>query len=172
MELVPKVIERVVALVDVNVPVLKLKVFRFSVPLLKRMLAFAETVKALPRVNVRPTPLNVTLLPLPIVTPLVVMVAVLRKNSVPEFDHVVVADRVKLPVIDKLPVPVRTHVEPVVVKEAHARAPVMVMVGVPELASTMTASFCEGTTTPPAPPDVLDQLVVVDVSQVPVPPTQ
>jgi hypothetical protein len=43
---------------------------------------------------------------------------------------------------------------------------------VPELVSIITLSKTVGAEAPPPPPELEDQLVVVDVSQVPVPPTQ
>jgi hypothetical protein len=101
-----------------------------------------------------------------------VIVAVAVKVIVPVADHVVVLDSVIAPAIVKAPVDVKVQVAPVVVKEAHEAMPDKVTVGAPELPSIIAASFCDGATTPPDPPEELAQLVLVDASHVPLPLTQ
>jgi hypothetical protein len=55
----PKVITRVAVVVDKNLPVLKVKPFRLSVPSLKEKLRVTPRVQALPRVKVAPEALKV-----------------------------------------------------------------------------------------------------------------
>jgi len=101
-----------------------------------------------------------------------VIVAVTVKVIDPVADQVVVLDSVIAPAIVKAPVDVKVQVAPVVVKEAHEETPDKVIVGDPELPSIIAASFCDGATTPPDPPEELAQLVLVDASHVPLPLTQ
>ena len=138
------------------------------------MVSAPVLVRALPKVQVPPTPL--TVIGLASVTPFVVSVK-----------PVVVALRVIAPVAlqvvpelsDKLParemVPVEENVQPVTltVNPAQASAPVSVTVpGVPERLSKVTVSAVVGTDAPLAPPEEADQFVVEDVFHVPAPPTQ
>jgi hypothetical protein len=85
---------------------------------------------------------------------------------------VVVVDKVKLPAQAKVPVLVNVQVAPVVSKLAQFNAPVIVIVGEPELPLIITASVIVGTEAPPLPPEVVDQLVVEIDVQLPLPPTQ
>jgi hypothetical protein len=72
-----------------------------------------------------------------------------------------------------VPVDVSVQVAPVVVKDAQGvSVPLNVIVGEPELLSTIAASAGPGGKLPPVPPEVVDQLVVEEVSHVPLPPTQ
>lgn len=105
----------------------------------------------------------------PIETPLVVMVLVALILIV-DTVHTVVAEKVKLPDIPKV-VPLIVSEEPVVSILKHT-AEAIVTVPTPELVSKNTASADVGADAPLTPPDVVDQLVVVVVSHVPVPPTQ
>jgi hypothetical protein len=92
---------------------------------------------------------------------------------VPVADQVVFVTIVKLPAQLRVPVDENVNAEePVVSNDKQARAPVIVTVPVPELALKNTLSAVVGTDAPPPPPEVADQLVVVVVSHVPVPPTQ
>jgi hypothetical protein len=102
----------------------------------------------------------------------VVIVPVARNVNVPVADQVVVDDSVMPPEIDNVPVDVNVQVAPVVVKDKQTNAPVSVIVGEPEALSIITASAAVGTEAPLEPPEAVDQLVVDDVFQVPVPPTQ
>ena len=77
-----------------------------------------------------------------------------------------------LPETVNVPVEVNVQVAPVVVNEAQAGVLANVIVGEPELALTMTGFTDVGTLSPPVPPEVNDQFVVVVVFQVPEPPTQ
>jgi hypothetical protein len=153
---------------DENSPVDNVKLLRFNVPAVKVKVLAVDKVNASPKVI-----LNALLIELLIVTPLVVMVLVAAIVKVPVFDHVVVADKVTLPETVIPIVPAIVQVAPVVVKDRQGLAvPLIVIVGEPEAALTITASADVGTLAPPPPPDVALQLVVLLASQVPLPPTQ
>jgi hypothetical protein len=156
------------ALFELKNPVVKVNAPKDNVPPVSVVVPVVVT--SLPKVIVSDTPL--TIIELLSVTLLVVIVAVAVKVIVPVDDHVVVLDSVIAPAIVKAPVDVKLHVASVVVREEHERMPDKVTVGEPELPSIITASFCDGETTPPAPPEELAQLVLVDASHVPLPPTQ
>lgn len=111
--------------------------------------------------------------PFKIVTPLVVIVAELLKVVVVDVINVVVADKVKLPLINKLPVPVIMQVAPVVVRPAQGIVPVAnVIVGEPEFESTITGVEASGLPEMAAPPELNENLLLLDGDQVPVPPVQ
>jgi hypothetical protein len=128
-------------------------------------------VKLSPNVSVWLGPLNV-IGEEAIVTAFVVTVPVPTNVILPVADHVVVADSVIAPLTFNVPVEDSVHVAPVVVNDLQTGTPVNVTVGEPELASIIVLSTNVGAKTPPEPPEVFDQLVVVDASQVPLPPTQ
>jgi hypothetical protein len=167
---VPKAIARVLELLELNSPVVKVKLFRSRVPCVSVVVAVAGTVKALPNVNVRADPLNAT--EPDNETPFVVIVPVPLKVIKPVADHTVVADKVIPPVIVGVPVLVNVNEEPVVLIEPASNAPVNVMVPDPELASKNVESPAAGTNAPLEPPEVNAQLVVLAVVHEPVPPTQ
>jgi hypothetical protein len=72
----------------------------------------------------------------------------------------------ELPVIAPLIIPADTA------KDKQAKVPDVDIFGLPDKVSTITASAMVGTEAPPAPPLDVDQFVVLDASQVPLPPTQ
>jgi len=157
-----------VPVVDENNPVESVKFDNVKVPAVNVNVLVVPSVSALPKVT-----LNALVILLLIVTVLVVMVLDAAMVRVPVFDHVVVEDRVMLPETVIPVVPAIVQVAPVVVKLKQGLAvPLVVMVGEPELASTITASAAVGTDAPPEPPEEVDQFVVVEASHVPVPPRQ
>jgi hypothetical protein len=167
---VPNANTRVFELLEANNPVVRARLFKFSVPAVSVVVAVAGTVSALPKVNVWDVPSNVT--GADSVTAFVVMVPVPVKVITPVADHTVVEDRVKLPATVRVPALLNVNDEPVVVIDFAFKLPVNVTVPEPELASKMTGSKLVGTKAPLVPPEVSDQLVVLEVSHVPVPPTQ
>ena len=108
-----------------------------------------------------------------IVTALVVMVfaVVALKVIVPVALQIVPVTSDMLPEIASVPVLVNVTVPAETVISRHVSAPVIVTVYVPAW-SKKTLSVAVGTDAPDAPPDDADQLVVLLVFQVPVPPTQ
>jgi hypothetical protein len=131
-------------------------------------------VQLLPKVQPPPVPLTVNRLP--IVTPLDVIVFpvdVPTRVIVPVLLHVVPELSVKFPTKDKVPVEAKVHPVTLTDRLFAFKAPVMVMVpGVPELPSNVTASCTVGTGAPLAPPEENAQFVWLLVLQVPAPPTQ
>ena len=99
-------------------------------------------VNALPIVVVIPDPL-IVIGELKL-TPLVVMVPVPLNVIVFDADHVVVDDKVKLPLTVNVPVEVKVQVAPVVVSDLQTGEPDRVIVGLPELLSTITGVIDEG----------------------------
>jgi hypothetical protein len=140
-------------------------------------------VSALPKVQPPPTPSKLSLVLVPKVTPFVVMVLpvlVDRNLILPEvpLTERLVAGNVMEPKQFKVELPIANVIvpsRPDAVKSLHTEfetvtvnAPVPVF----ELASKNTLSTDVGALAPPAPPEVSDQLVVLVVFQVPVPPRQ
>jgi hypothetical protein len=80
--------------------------------------------------------------------------------------------KVKVPDIVWFAPSVKPSVELSKVAIAQADPLAVVQVPVPDAESNITVSVLLGGPLPPAPPDDADQLVVLDASQVPVPPTQ
>jgi hypothetical protein len=105
-------------------------------------------------------------------TALVVTVPVPTNVNTLLADHVVVADKVILPLIINVPVDDSVHVAPVVFNSPEKIGPDSVTVGEPEFASITAVSNAPGAANPPAPPEELDQFVELVTSQVPLPPTQ
>jgi hypothetical protein len=168
---VPNSITRTLAPVELNNPVERVRLLRFSVPLNNVKVLVVPKVNALP--NVRVLPVELKVIELLINTPLVVIMLLIVSIVIsPVALHVVVADRVMLPETVKVPVESIVQVAPVVVRDWQTNTPVNVIVGEPDAAFTITASAAVGTEAPPAPPEVADQFVVELVSQVPDPPTQ
>ena len=151
-----------------------MKLLVLNVPLVI-VVDLPELVERLdPSAQAPPTPLN-SMDP-DRVTVLVVMVCpvVVELNVIlPVDDHVVAAIKVIDPAMFKVGVvpvaKVTVPAETLMFKQASA--PVIVTVYVPAWLKN-TESAVVGTEAPPGPPDVADQLVVLVVFQVPVPPTQ
>ena len=165
--------ERVLVLLELNMPVVRVNPFRVIVPFVSVVVRVAPRVSALPRLQLPPTPLNV--MAPRMVTPLVVIVrAVVELNViVPVLFQTVAASKDISPEIASVgPVPVANVTVPadtVILKQANA--PVIVTVYVAAW-SNITLSAAVGTLAPPEPLDVVDQLVVLVVFHVPVPPRQ
>jgi len=169
---VPKAIVRVLALLELNAPIVSVNVLRLSVPLVSVSERDAVVVSALPSVHEPPTPLNV-IFP-DIITPFVVTVlpvVVALNVRLPVASHTVPASNDIEPLIAIVPVLVNVYVPAETVISRHSKAPVRVIVNVPAW-SKKTLSAAVGTEAPDAPPDVADQTVVDVVFHVPVPPTQ
>jgi hypothetical protein len=125
----------------------------------------------LPNWNVLPALFSVILQLM--TTELVVNVLELSTVIVPVAAQTVEADKVILPDKDRVPVLTNANVELVVVRLLALSAPVRVIVpGPPDPELKNTSSPDPGTLAPLGPPDVVDQLAILVVSQVPVPPTQ
>jgi hypothetical protein len=169
---VPRIIDFVSdPLVIIPLAVVMLKLAVLKVPCIKKIaVAVVLFVYALPKVTVIPAPLIVNVDR--IVMLFVVIVELALTVKAPVAFHVVVADKVILPEMVNWPEEVSVQVAPVVVRLWHTKTPVKVIVGEPEDALIITASAAVGTDAPPGPPDVVDQLVVDEVFQVPVPPRQ
>jgi hypothetical protein len=153
--------------------------FKSNVPFVSVIIV---AVKALPNAQLPPTPLNVTAEPKPIPFVVTVLPVVVELNVVvPVYVRVkFVAGKVKLPDTFKLifdPAKVITPSRPDAKKSLQtvgefAIVTVNAVANTFEFASKNTLSDAVGTDAPPAPPDDVDQLVVLVESQVPVPPTQ
>jgi hypothetical protein len=165
---VPEPIDIVLAVdpVEVNILVVTLKVLALNVP--DDTCISCEADKFAPNVAVIPTPLTVRrgiveaidIVPVPAITIVELIFALLA-------GFVTLPEQVIVP-----PLTFNDDEEPVVLRDAHTAVEVGDIVPVPELASKITASAAVGAEAPPAPPDVVDQFVVVVVSQVPAPPRQ
>ena len=68
----PNAMERVLVLLELNMPVVRVNPFRVIVPFVSVVVRVAPSVNALPRLQLPPTPLNV--MAPRMVTPLVVIV--------------------------------------------------------------------------------------------------
>ena len=76
----PNAIERVLVLLELNMPVVRVNPFRVMVPAVNVVVRVAPVVSALPKLQLPPTPLNV-MAPL-MVTPLVVIVRLVVELNV------------------------------------------------------------------------------------------
>ena len=169
---VPKVKLLVVADVAENVLTVNVKLAVFTAP--ATIVQEPPVANASASVQPPPVPLKLTLpgsvLPAEVI---VLPTAVAAKVNAPEKLNTVVEVSANDPLtasvgvvpLAKVTVPAET------VKSRHRSAPVMVTVYVAAW-SKNTESAAVGTDAPPAPPEMVDQLVVDVVFHVPVPPTQ
>jgi hypothetical protein len=170
---VPNWIWRLEVDIEVNDPVVRVKLLRFRVLPVNANGVAAPKVNALPKVM-----LNELLKAIALnTTPLVVIVLSANIITLVVALQVVVADRVILPKIFSRPDAINWQVAPVVVIDLQSALLFRekrgnVMVGEPDAASTITSSANVGTEAPLAPPEVADQFVVPVSLQVPEPPTQ
>ena len=133
-----------------------------------------EFTKALLRVQVPPTPSNVgPAIDSPLVDIVFDVVALKVGAKLDDQVPTVPEESAKLPeiAIVELPLTVNVTTPAETVKSLQANAPVQVTVYVPTW-SKNTSSNAVGTDAPLAPPDEVAQLVVLDVVQLPAPPTQ
>ena len=127
----PNVITRVFALLELNIPVIKLNPFKIKDPLVNVVVSVTPVVNALPRLHAPPTPLNVTgalivtalvVIVLPVVVELNVMVPVLLHTVAATIDQEPEIANVGVVPVANVTVPALT------VKSRHNKAPVIVTV--------------------------------------------
>jgi hypothetical protein len=142
-----------------------------NVPLVKVKLP--TLVKSSCSCQLPPTPLKVIPQEKDVPPVVIVFADVALNVSIPVPDHVVVAVNDIDPLTAIVPVLENVHPVTLFVKSKHNKAPVNVTIpGVPLKLSKKTESAAVGTDAPLAPPEDADQTVVLDVFQVPEPPTQ